>query len=377
MKSLQETLSNQQIQEGIFDTNTDSLTASIIQDWVETWICDDWVVLVKPGESAPEKKRAVEIRNDFDVYIAPRWSGDRLQFTTMYEKRPRVFDGFPAGIRFFNMKTGKPMEEIELNGNITSIKNIPITDSGNSSIEVHCGDSTMLEQSIIDELAKHKKYKRISIGTGRNARQSNVDFTKLNGYIKTLEIFSISQDLEFNESLKVDILGFGYGTEQSRLINLPEVKKVISFKVTAETVQNIVSDCTGNDAINWDRVEVKGQALSSIDKTLIKNVLSQNAENNASMIDPNKIYAELKKFMSKSPNKDTDVTKDAFGFDLHPGDIVVYSGAQGQAMLDVYVSSPGTRIKTVYMTAVKPHQIINLNNPALFDIIKKYSETVK
>ena len=115
-----------------------------------------------------------------------------------------------------------------------------------------------------------------------------------------------------------------------------------------------------------------------MDKTTIKNILTQGADGTADSpaIDPNTIktiYAELEKFMTKSPNGDTDPTKDAFGVDLHAGDIIIYSGSQG-ALLDVYIEAIGSRIKTACQRGVKPHQIINLNNPELFKLVRKYSE---
>lgn len=377
MKSLQETLSYPQIQEGVFDTKADSLDTTIIKDWVETWICGNGTVLVNPGEATPDSKYTVEIHNNNKVYIDSLY--DSLLFiSTMGANRPKVFNGFPVGIQFFNMKTGKPFDFISIVGNIASIKNIPIDKSGNSTVSIMCNNSIALSQEVIDELAKYKKYKKLTISSAEKAGQSNVDFTKLSGYIKSLEIPSLFQDLEFDKSLKVDTLAFGYEIKHCHLINLPEVKKTISFRLKLDDVKNNISGCKGNDAINWDKVEIKGPSLSTIDKTTIKNILTQGADGTADspVIDPNTIktiYAELEKFMTKSPNGDTDPTKDAFGVDLHSGDIIMYSGSQG-ALLDVYIEAIGSRIKTASQRGVKPHQIINLNNPELFKLVRKYSE---
>ena len=349
MKSLQETLSGNRIQEGIFNKKN-ALDQDIIKDWVETWISAD-----------------AEIRNTFEVYVESRPGDNGLRITPGLGGQPKTFDGFPAGIKFFDAKTNKPMDVIRIIGsNITSIKNIPVTD--NSVIGIHCEKGSALDQSIIDELAKHPKYKELSLSS--EAGKSDVDFTKLSGNIKTFEIFAVEQDIEFNKSLTVDTMSFGFAMDKSRILNLPEVKKSISFSGRdVAKIKDMIKDCAGNDSINWGKVIIAGRSLSPIDKENIKNMLSQESEKNSSLIDPYKIYDTLKDLMSK-PNNDTDSSKDAFGYDLHPGDIVVYAGSNGQAMFDVFVTSAGSRIKTVMWAQAKPHQIINLSNPELLNVVK-------
>lgn len=347
---------NEILNEGIFDKNVGGREDDLIRGWLERYNINPTGVSELSIE-VDEKSKTIKFSDS-------KYPNRVLNELSIFgDNQP--FEGFIPGWKFVN-KDGKDVSSWKLHGRIKSLKDAPAMDI----ISVYT--DAVIDPTVYKDISSQfKKLKEMYFYSGNRGYFNNLDLAELKTQVRLLYIGDVTDGgiIRFNPDLKVETLQIGYGAIDASVKNLPIVK-TLSFKAADfSSIRKMIEGLEDNGKSNFKSVVISCRDCNNEEKEAIKALLQGQDTGFAG-------YGEILKkieVINKVVN-DKDGSKDRFGENLVPGDVVLVADTANPkwpSILDIYKgATSGGRVRTETRMQVPPRNIIKINNPKILDLLK-------